>query len=400
MAKLTDYIIFQRSAGQLAELDGLRGIAILLVLFRHAVNPYWSEAPLLPVYGWDAAILMTNGWIGVDLFFVLSGFLITLHILKINQQPGHLWRWKTYLTKRALRIVPTYYAVLFLAVSGVIPFYPVPENLLGFQVAYHMLFLQDYLPAGIVVAFWSLGVEEKFYLVAPILVMFLRRHSQLNKQIIYIVLFLFCFLILRGITAWQHAEIIEYRPFFNTFRSPFHLTLDPILTGVMLAFIYQLKRQQSTVVSNSLANRVFWLGMSVFVMLISSNAMMDEITWWDKTLQPTVIALACGAITFGLLFGAGAGRLFRSAWLFFFARISYSLYLIHLPMLPLSLEIIRYISPPNHEFPLFCAIYFCTSVIAALLLHYLIEKPFLIIKDNIHQTADAPKTVSELIIKQ
>lgn len=400
MANLTGYFSFQRTPGQLDELDGLRGIAILLVLFRHAVNPYWSEEPLLPVYGWDAATLMTNGWIGVDLFFVLSGFLITRHIIRINQQPDHVWRWRTYLAKRALRIVPAYYAVLFLVASGAMPFYPVPENLLGLQVAYHMLFLQDYLPAGIVVAFWSLGVEEKFYLIAPVLVMFLLRSATLQKQVINILLLLFVCLVLRCLTAWQNPDITGYSSFFNTFRSPFHLTLDPILTGVILAFIYQLKHQQKNFISASLANRVFWLGTGLFTTLICGDAMMADITWWDKTLQPTVIALACGAITFGLLFGARPGKLFRSALLFFFARISYSLYLIHLPMLPLSLEAVRYISPSSYEFPVFCTIYFSLSVMAALVLHYLIEKPFLMIKDKIHQTANTPKPISGVLLKE
>ena len=82
-----------------------------------------------------------NGWMGVDLFFVLSGFLITTHICR--RYDGRITRagLKDYLTRRVLRIVPAYYAVLFVAVLGLIPLYRVDEATLGIRIAYHMLFL-------------------------------------------------------------------------------------------------------------------------------------------------------------------------------------------------------------------------------------------------------------------
>ena len=71
-----------RSKNAIPELDGLRAIAILMVIARHGVNPFWSDTEgLFPVLGWDLGIPLTNGWMGVDLFFVLSGFLITHQIL-------------------------------------------------------------------------------------------------------------------------------------------------------------------------------------------------------------------------------------------------------------------------------------------------------------------------------
>ena len=62
----------------------------------------------------------------------------------------------TYLAKRALRIVPAYYAVLLVVAAGLVPLYAVPQDVLAIRIAYHALFLQDYLPANIVVVFWSL----------------------------------------------------------------------------------------------------------------------------------------------------------------------------------------------------------------------------------------------------
>lgn len=67
--------------GAIPELDGLRGIAILLVLLRHAARPVFDEhGEIFSLGGWDIAVPLLNGWMGVDLFFVLSGFLITHHL--------------------------------------------------------------------------------------------------------------------------------------------------------------------------------------------------------------------------------------------------------------------------------------------------------------------------------
>ena len=78
-----EYLSVSRRQGAIPELDGLRGIAILLVLARHAVRPiYEQHGELLRLGNWDIAYPLLNGWMGVDLFFVLSGFLVSHHLLK------------------------------------------------------------------------------------------------------------------------------------------------------------------------------------------------------------------------------------------------------------------------------------------------------------------------------
>ena len=113
----------------------------------------------MSIAGWNAAALLVNGWVGVDLFFVLSGFLIAKHLLCRLADPNGL-ALGAYIAKRALRIVPAYYAVLLLVAAGVVPIYTVAPEALALRLGYHALFLQDYLPANIVVVFWSLGVQE------------------------------------------------------------------------------------------------------------------------------------------------------------------------------------------------------------------------------------------------
>ena len=104
------------------------------------------------------------------------------------------------------------------------------------------------------------------------------------------------------------------------------MTMDPILIGVLIALIYDSRAELPRVTSRIGANIAFWLGMGVFIWFATTGAMMDKISLWDKTLQPTLIALAFGLITHGLIFGGGPARFFRSTLLFFFGRISYCLY--------------------------------------------------------------------------
>jgi peptidoglycan/LPS O-acetylase OafA/YrhL len=145
-------------------LDLLRATAIVLVLMRHGAREIGVEGA--PV---GFRNLMLNGWVGVDLFFVLSGFLIARQLLREIGASGTL-DLPRFLLRRGLRIVPAYAAVLALVVLGAFPLYAVNPDNLGLRTVYHLVFLQDYLPADINVVYWSLGVEEKFYLAAPLIV--------------------------------------------------------------------------------------------------------------------------------------------------------------------------------------------------------------------------------------
>lgn len=161
------YFSFPRDAAAIAALDGLRAAAILPVLARHAITPFRECGEIFrPVLRWDTVTPLVNGWTGVALFFVLSGFLIARGLIRRFDEPGG-FSLRRYFTRRARRILPAYYAMLFIASAGLIPFFAVAPDFLGLRIFCHLVSLQDYLPSNIVIAFWSLGVEEKFYIAAP-----------------------------------------------------------------------------------------------------------------------------------------------------------------------------------------------------------------------------------------
>jgi peptidoglycan/LPS O-acetylase OafA/YrhL len=164
--------------GRIPELDGLRGVAILLVLVGHYFAvPGTGAASLLNGYWFRL------GWTGVDLFFVLSGFLIGGILLQVRDSPNYF---KTFYARRFFRIIPLYYAwILIYIVLSIIGGTFLSTRVgsvqkIDISILAHFLFLQNFHEfLKSTVSFWwfsstwSLAVEEQFYLVAPLLVRYL-----------------------------------------------------------------------------------------------------------------------------------------------------------------------------------------------------------------------------------
>src|SRR5687768_17069225 len=159
-------------AGFIPALDGLRGIAIILVMVHHFT--YYR-----PTYGIDAWIgsVVFFFWTGVDLFFVLSGFLITGILLDTR---GNERYFTTFYARRTLRIFPLYYLVLFVAFV-VLPKFPAVHLVLAGQADVppqwpYWLYLTNFSIAdggwahGWVDVAWSLAIEEQFYLLWPLVI--------------------------------------------------------------------------------------------------------------------------------------------------------------------------------------------------------------------------------------
>jgi peptidoglycan/LPS O-acetylase OafA/YrhL len=157
------------TAGIIPALDGVRGLAILLVL-AHNLNPFEGGGLVAQGVGLAANV----GWVGVQLFFVLSGFLISGILLDTRGSPGY---YRGFFGRRVLRIFPLYYGVLLIAFVVLPRLGLAPARLLADRE--HRIWLWTYLinwaePLGAGVAafphFWSLAVEEQFYLIWPFVV--------------------------------------------------------------------------------------------------------------------------------------------------------------------------------------------------------------------------------------
>ncbi|MDP2205754.1 MAG: acyltransferase [Alphaproteobacteria bacterium] len=366
-------------AQRLPGLEGLRALAILLVFLRH--NAYFflemqgkepAQSPL-----WN---LMLNGWIGVDLFFVLSGYLITVSLLRTHRHD-----WKTYAQKRFLRIVPAYVGVLALCVLGAFPFYVVPAEDLSWRVFYHLIFLQDYLPANINVVFWSLGVEEKFYIVAPFLILFLAGGSKemAPRRLIFWVVGLIAVGGALRLLSFLVADPQNYAAFFENVRAPFHANWETLLLGVAIAFW----RERKGALLPAQARNVFYAGLAGMTLLMASHEMMHTVGLFDALLQPLLVAACMALLVFSVVAGY-SNRLLDNGAARYLSRISYSFYLVHFPLAPAVLYLWSIWGAG--AFWVYSAAYLCISLLAATALHFALEKPFLDMKDRLAVRA-APK---------
>jgi peptidoglycan/LPS O-acetylase OafA/YrhL len=158
----------------LPALDGVRGIAVLMVMFFHycQANDFFPEQPALKVL----SKLSVVGQTGVDLFFVLSGFLITRILVHEKNKPGTFF--KAFFARRVLRIFPLYYGFLVF-IYFLIPILTCSEIVPFSKQIWFWSYLQNFVYTFPIVPFegpnhlWSLAVEEHFYLVWPFLVYFL-----------------------------------------------------------------------------------------------------------------------------------------------------------------------------------------------------------------------------------
>ena len=303
-------------------VDVLRGLAILLVLGRH-MDPVPNSASSIVKVVLDTC--RRGGWIGVDLFFVLSGFLISGLLFREYEREGRI-AFRRFFVRRGLRIYPPYYTLLF----TVVVFQTLrPEWVASvfFQTVSvrsllaESLFFQNY--SDYIVGYtWSLAVEEHFYLILPLILLLLSRLPSRDPfEYLWIVLPLLSLIILdlRVFNASEHAFS------FQTHFFPTHLRIDSLMYGVLLAHYAQYRSERFAAVFGRQRVAVALLGSLVlvpaFVLDVNTNAWI------------TTIGVSCFAFGSALLIGAFvAGRFPENcvtrvvAWV---GSCSYSIYLWH-----------------------------------------------------------------------
>lgn len=357
---------FVKRPGDNPWLDFLRTIAVMLVVLRHGIRVRLAGADT-PLSAFD--FVMLNGWIGVDLFFVLSGYLVGRNLMRERERnpQGYLGG---YLVKRARRILPAYYVVLAVTVAGLFPLYAVDHNFLALRTTYHLLLLQDYLPSNINIVFWSLGVEAKFYLLVPILIVLLTRIRSPALLIGCIAALVLVSPVLRSITYIENGYPSDYLTYWPILRSPFHACLEPLLLGLAVALV---EVRKGITLSPGKAKALLFLSLFAMLVWSASGDFMSEITFWDAAPQPALIAILFATAVLSAV-GLAKVRLPAEPVFRVGSHLSYALYLVHFPLLPFSEVAAQRLGGSGLAF---WAVYLGLSLAASLALHFLVEKPFL-----------------------
>jgi len=375
--------------------DGVRGLAILMVIAYHAVSTtHYPDATL----GWVRPWLMA-GWAGVDLFFGLSGFLITSLLLREEDRelhagrPQHFSLGRFYL-RRVFRILPAFYAVFALdaCLFSRLPFVPsaglteIEHSALGllpygtFWANYIISYGPRWsghvvlLPREAYSVYWSLCVEEHFYLLWPIFLFAVKRTSVRMAVSLAVCLALPVLRHLAIAGGWDQPLAVHFAS---------HYRLDSILWGGLAALA---------------AGRIAWRD-STRRLLLGAGAVLIALLAATNTMSVRPIGTAIGfSAGFSLLALTTAILLLEltrrpNTWLcralefrplVAVGRVSYGMYLLHLPVMDLGMLLLFAVPRRPTVLNLGMAIVFFWFVTfaAAQLLYHVVEKRFLALKDR------------------
>jgi len=343
------------------QLDGLRAIAVLLVLLTH----FWTYPADFTITNRFAAA----GWIGVDLFFVLSGFLITGILWDTRGKAGY---YRNFFARRSLRIFPPYYLLLVL-VFVVLPLVATLPPQLQSDSWLYFLYLGNFaLAAGgwqlfLIDITWSLSIEEQFYLVWPWLVRAFSLQRMIGICLALIVLAPLLRTLLWNEDRWMWLHMLT------------PLRADSFAVGALAA----LSLRQGWRIP---ALRVFTGGALLLTALIASGSFARD----------SMIAGTIGYSLTALTAGAGLLAAMKSRWLNFaplryVGKVSYGVYLYHPICLMVMSSVLAKFMPKATPLVGSMVQLLATSLLAvgvASLSYFLMEVRFLRLKKYFE--ADAP----------
>jgi peptidoglycan/LPS O-acetylase OafA/YrhL len=306
----------RRGLRYLVALDGLRGIAIIVVLLH---NFTMTEARAVPLLGH----LFEWGWIGVQLFFVMSGYLITRNLLAANFSPGVL---TAFMVRRWLRIVPVCYALLLLYFYVVPWIWGAPALVAArsSQLPY-WLFLSNWAePLGVWAPglghLWSLGVEVQFYLAWPLVVMAFGKRRLGTVSVAVVVLGILAAIALRAAGA---SSMAVYK--FTVTR------MNALAMGALVAVVAERPgvrvpaRALAWGTALALAALAIWRGGFNY-----QDAVVEVVGFPLTALLFAVWLLPIAGVAGSA--GSLAVRVPSTPWLRSVGRVSYGMYVAHYPL--------------------------------------------------------------------
>lgn len=344
-------------------LDVLRGLAVLLVLFRHLPSRDASTAFL---------ILQRIGWVGVDLFFVLSGFLISGLLFSEFDKTGEM-NVKRFWLRRGFKIWPSYFftyggaMLLTILATG--------DLSLLLSRAPNYVFIQNYMPEQIRWTHsWSIAIEEHFYLALPIVLLLLipKRLPWLPKICVAVCALV---LLLRVILSFSSGLTWE------NFYYQSHLRIDSLSFGVLLGYCHQYHRNAFQRFGERFLPVLLVAGLTGFAFAFMFRL---EYSPWSYTIGFSVLYLTFGGLVIAASsyprFGsAGPQKLIATVGVY-----SYTIYLAHsvITELPGAGGVRRFVFA-NFGDAGDRIVIFAGALVLGILISHLIERPFLRLRSRL-----------------
>lgn len=360
------------SRSQIPSLDGFRAISIVLVISGHLVINHLMPGPLNIVFK-----EFGFGELGVRIFFVISGFLITYLLLKERSKNGNI-NLKAFYTRRVLRIFPAFY--FYLAVLALLNLF------LHFRISALLflasgLYIQNFSPwtpvngdTWLTGHTWSLAVEEQFYLVWPTVFLFIGR---INRFSIWIIVIL--------VGSFFRSFHYKFPGLSEYFLAPFFMHADFLFSGCFIAFMAFYHEEK--VVSFVKKISPFVIYCSIFLLWFFSKFEFHPV--YDRFFIPTSAAVINVCIVLLIVYfvfkqNSVGYKLLNLSWIAFIGRLSYSIYLWQ--QLFTSRYDFWWSKFPQNIFLIF---------IAAYLSYTIIEKPFLRLKNRFKVVEEKKLSIME-----
>lgn len=339
-------------------LDGIRGIAILAVVFFHCslrLQGSWRVAG-----SW--------GWVGVDLFFVLSGYLITGILLDARDVRSRFYYGGFY-GRRILRIVPAF-VVLMVALLGA-PALTGQSTEAHSLLVSHQVWYWTFLANGLIATYgwaavipqtaplWSLAVEEQFYLIWPSVVRHLSARGVLRLGLALIVL-----------VAAARIVFVQRGVNVITLYASMPTRADLLAWGAVLAALVRLPN------GIPIIRRCLWPALFVAsVVGVAVTVAFRSSYYWSAPMvmagYPAIAVAAACLVAIAIVYEP---RVLRFSWLTGIGRVSYGLYLWHMTGIAVAAQLLGHVSAWLIPFG------FLLSLVPTLLSWYLIEQPALSLK--------------------
>lgn len=367
-------------------LHGLRVLGVVSVVQLHVTTAF-LRLGLVPVnlfYGASFGL-----WFGMDLFFLLSGFLIGSMLLAETGAPGRRPSFRRFYARRAMRILPPYYVTLaILAVAA--PLGPHQRDHLLAEAFY----LTNYVPplpdVTVMQWGWSLALEEHFYLLVPVLVALLSRVPRPGARLAILVAL---WATAPALRAWTYATRgpWSYDGLMSVLYVQTHLRYDILLAGVATAIAW---RHWGELLRAWLARRSARIALGS-VSLLSFAVLYLGVPWqrvalgWNVLCWGTLTTFAYVPLVLLLLDGRAAlARALSPRPFLVAATLGYGIYLVHVPVIdellaPLAARAVRDgAAPAGLVWALTSIAALGVSAALAWMLHVLVEKPALALRDR------------------
>lgn len=358
-------------------LDGLRAIAILLVINAHQAAAF---AVQFGKNTYNRFPLTSDGWMGVDLFFVLSGFFIGSQLWRELSETGTI-SFGRFMLRRGLRIWPLYFFV-FAAVSIIF----VPAALFPRYGWSDIVFLSNYFRHGIVGGSWSLSSEEQFYILAPLsLLLFAKRSAGayrwglLGLLVAELGIRMAIFYHLTGHLFVRNPNAMKVMYF------PFHTHCDGLIAGMLIA---NLVAYTDPIKAKNLP----WLAIAAGLLML-----LAVFVFHFESLNFCALAVFFGGIVW--LSTQRVIPIFNAHIFYVLSRLSYGMYLNHQYM---GSWVVKHVSPVLLRLPfghagataLSSLTLVCMSTALSALTFALIEHPFLVLRTALLQRKAIPLLVA------